>query len=430
MRFLNSLTKLFIISICILFVSSCYPKGKKSKVSFIILTIYFLSLSFYCQVEIGSDTYVCIFITPLAYSNTTNKYIRIAATLTADSLSRIRIPQGSLFGFSLLLVYFPVSVSFFPAWSSPLFSNDTVMKRLEISGEHAGSGLGVVVSSLGVSSYQRIYRQVKQTVQTTITDMTKFPSLFPSSSPSELPSSQPSSIPSSFPSSLPSSNPASRPTSTPSSQPSGQPSSFPSSPSSIPSGRPSTQPSCVPSSFPSSYPSSQPSSYPSSQPSTVPTAIPSFPTNLPIGDPTSIPAGIPSSLPSSCPSTFPSSAPSVTPTTFPSSFPTSIPSTLPVAYPTSLPSSVPTVVGGRRHLANVFPVDAVEEEREDFNLMNSESLTTSVNTASVINIHNVSYLSYPTNDTYTVTFPMLFVMITVERGKVKVSEMDWLILFV
>jgi uncharacterized membrane protein YesL len=107
MRFLNSLTKLFIISVCILFVSSCYPKGKKSKVSFLILIIYFLSLSFSCQVEIGSDTYVCIFITPLAYSNTTSKYIRIAATLTADSLSRIRIPQGSLFGFSLLLVYWP-----------------------------------------------------------------------------------------------------------------------------------------------------------------------------------------------------------------------------------------------------------------------------------------------------------------------------------
>lgn len=53
------------------------------------------------QVTIGSDTYVCITLGPLDWNNT-GSYLQIAATLQADKLSSVKVPQCKKRSYQLL----------------------------------------------------------------------------------------------------------------------------------------------------------------------------------------------------------------------------------------------------------------------------------------------------------------------------------------
>lgn len=55
------------------------------------------------KVTLGEDTYICIFITPLQL-NTTGKYLRLATTVKADKLTKIRVLNGDSFPLSVNLL--------------------------------------------------------------------------------------------------------------------------------------------------------------------------------------------------------------------------------------------------------------------------------------------------------------------------------------
>jgi len=318
-----------LLSISLITVYTCLPKGKSSKVT------------------LGEDTYICIFIAPLQL-NTTGKYLRLATTVKADKLTKIRVLNG---------------------WTSPTYSNDTVMREIGVLDDIVGAGSAITVSSMGVLSYQRIYRQTRLHEEVVTVNMTSTPSSQPSSQPSSSPSAQPSTQPTSEPT-----NPTSQPSSEPSSQPISRPSS---QPSTQPTSQPSSQPILKPTGQPTSQPSTQPTTQPSTQPSSQPTTQPS-----------SQPTQQPSSQPSSQPSAQPSSQPSQQPTIQPSNQPTSRPS------------------------VHVRRLDASDE-----NEVMSASTT-------ITKVGDRSYISYHVNTTQGVTFPVLFVIVQVDHGKVKSVAWD------
>eukprot|EP01038_Epipyxis_sp_PR26KG_P008170 gene8170-11055_t len=193
------------------------------------------------QVTIGQKTYICLYLAPTRW-NTTGQYLRIATTFKADEVTSIRVPNS---------------------WTSQYYNNDTLMDSLLIS-EESGQGLGVTVGSMGVLSFQRIYRQIQSQ---------------PSFSPTFEPTIEQTSVPSG---------------------PSSEPSIF--LPTFYPTYIP-TNPTMIPTEIPT---------IPTNDPSPLPTAIPS--THSPTI--TAIPSAVPStSIPSTTPSETPTSEPTPTPTT-------------------------------------------------------------------------------------------------------------------
>ena len=119
--------KTFFVGLLVLFIKQavpCMPSGTTNSVSS------------------GGDTYVCIVLSPLMWGYTTGsstqvgKYLRIATKVKVDEFSRINVAKS---------------------WNSTDYSTDAVMSALSI-GATTGSGLGVSVSSMGVTSYQKSYR--------------------------------------------------------------------------------------------------------------------------------------------------------------------------------------------------------------------------------------------------------------------------------
>lgn len=102
------------------------------------------------SVSANGETYVCIVLSPLTWGYTAGssslkgKYLRIATKLKADEFSRINVAAS---------------------WNSTSYSQDAVTKALSIA-EVAGNGVGVSVSSMGVTSYQKSYRMYGDTPKT------------------------------------------------------------------------------------------------------------------------------------------------------------------------------------------------------------------------------------------------------------------------
>lgn len=113
-----------ILSLCLLFLScqGCYPQGHADD-----------------KVTLGAKTYVCLTIGPLAWGNTSGTFVRTAAQFIADNRSSISIEE---------------------AWTSNLYANDTALKKFNIDSTTPGTGLGVSIESMGVSSSQKAYRYV------------------------------------------------------------------------------------------------------------------------------------------------------------------------------------------------------------------------------------------------------------------------------
>lgn len=110
-------------------VEACYPQGASTSVS------------------AEGDTYVCLVLSPLTWGYTVGsaslvgKYLRIPTKVKADQFSRINV---------------------FGAWNSTTYTTDALMSSLSISAA-AGNGVGVSVSSMGISSYQKAYRLTDST---------------------------------------------------------------------------------------------------------------------------------------------------------------------------------------------------------------------------------------------------------------------------
>ena len=91
----------------------------------------------------GTDTYVCIVLSPLTwgYNSTTKaggKYLRIPSKLAVDDFARINVPNS---------------------WTSADYSADATTKALSVTtSTRASTGVGISVSSMGVTSYQKAYR--------------------------------------------------------------------------------------------------------------------------------------------------------------------------------------------------------------------------------------------------------------------------------
>lgn len=91
----------------------------------------------------GTDTYVCIVLSPLTwgYNSTTQaggKYLRIPSKLSTDSLARIKVPNS---------------------WTSADYAADATTTALRVTtSSQMSTGVGVSVSSMGVTSYQKAYR--------------------------------------------------------------------------------------------------------------------------------------------------------------------------------------------------------------------------------------------------------------------------------
>lgn len=178
------------------------------------------------------------------------------------------------------------------------------MTRLGITSQDLeGTGLGISVSSMGVLSYQRVYRQVRYEIETGYANITHSPT---------------------------------------------------------------------------SQPSSQPTTHPSS--------------------------------PSISPSDSPTHSLSEIPTQIPTRIPTITPSLIPTDSPTELPTTDAPVVRRRR------------DRRLSSEMMESTMVHNSSNSdVKIVKIHNHSYYSFPKNVSSAVTFPMLFVLISVNQGVVKVT---------
>jgi len=90
----------------------------------------------------GGDTYVCVVLSPLVWGYSTTAptmpgiYLRIPAKLKADEFSRINVAKS---------------------WNSTDYTTDAITQRLAISNA-AGNGVGVSITSMGVTSYQKAYR--------------------------------------------------------------------------------------------------------------------------------------------------------------------------------------------------------------------------------------------------------------------------------
>jgi len=90
----------------------------------------------------GGDTYVCVVLSPLVWGYSTTAptmpgiYLRIPAKLKADEFSRINVATS---------------------WNSTDYATDAITQRLAISNA-AGNGVGVSITSMGVTSYQKAYR--------------------------------------------------------------------------------------------------------------------------------------------------------------------------------------------------------------------------------------------------------------------------------
>lgn len=91
----------------------------------------------------ATDTYVCIVLSPLTwgYNSTTQaggKYLRIPSKLSTDSLARIKVPNS---------------------WTSADYAADATTTALRVTtSSQMSTGVGVSVSSMGVTSYQKAYR--------------------------------------------------------------------------------------------------------------------------------------------------------------------------------------------------------------------------------------------------------------------------------
>jgi len=89
------------------------------------------------SVKVGGDTYVCIVLSPLVWGVAGSKhYLRIPTKLKSDEFSRINVHQS---------------------WNSTDYATDAITQRLSISAS-SGNGVGLSVTSMGVTSYQKAYR--------------------------------------------------------------------------------------------------------------------------------------------------------------------------------------------------------------------------------------------------------------------------------
>lgn len=380
------------------------------------------------QITIEKKTYLCLYLASVNFT-TTGKYLLVPTKAKADTMTKIKVPQCTAFT-SFYSTFVLILYVVFVAWTSTAYRNDTLMQRINLDQQYdAGVGLGVTIASMGVLSYQRIYRgSIAYVVPTarptqyptaapTVTSVpTDQPSVTPTFDPTFVPSIllEPSITPSILPSVVPSIEPSFVPTS--SSVPTIEPTSaVPSTaPSMIPSADPSTAPSLVHSTDPTLVPSvaptiarrrklqsdpdptSQPSSLPSSQPSVVPSTIPSMvPTTQPSTEPSNSPTNVPSGQPTVVPSTQPSSQP-----TMPSSRPSTQPSTQPSNMPSSQPSLQPTV---RPSIPSSAPSMGPSTQPSAMPVMN---ITSSGNENSLILYKSV-------------TFPLLVAIVIVDHGTVK-----------
>jgi len=99
------------------------------------------------QVSAGEATYVCITLSPLKWGVDAGagKYLRIPSKVTADEFTRINVGN---------------------AWTSTDYATDAITSKLAVSATE-GAGVAVSVSSMGVTSYQHVYRMVSGAVQRT-----------------------------------------------------------------------------------------------------------------------------------------------------------------------------------------------------------------------------------------------------------------------
>ena len=120
------------------------------------------------QVKIGSKSSICLIISPLNWNTSTGEVIHLVGTFTVDVLSSFSVP-GCKYGLqiSIRVEFYRTYLFFWTAWSSVVYKNDTLMQKLSISDkEQQGSGVGVIVATSGILSYQRAYRLTKSSSQT------------------------------------------------------------------------------------------------------------------------------------------------------------------------------------------------------------------------------------------------------------------------
>jgi len=101
------------------------------------------------SVSAGGDTYICIVLSPLTWGvvspATTNKFLRIPAKVKSDDFTRINVEKS---------------------WTSTDYTADAITSLLSVSATD-GNGVGISVSSMGVTSYQKAYRLVGGTTAKT-----------------------------------------------------------------------------------------------------------------------------------------------------------------------------------------------------------------------------------------------------------------------
>jgi len=148
----------YLVTLCVLvyIAIGCMPDGHSNKVLFInsyIAQTHNQSMNSVKQVTLGKDTYVCVVLGPLDWvENPVTTYLKLPTEPTADRITRIRIGNCECSAVTALFYFICL---LFLAWTHTNYTLDSATKKLNVSFD-SGHGVGVTVSSMGVTSFQKV----------------------------------------------------------------------------------------------------------------------------------------------------------------------------------------------------------------------------------------------------------------------------------